>query len=92
MKDDKSEKHMRQSLFNLTFLVAANLLMGQEIRGPGILNVRDRVVFGYFIPPLPPDYTTPEDVVERLKLLEIHSDNEHPEFRRLVKMYRLERS
>ncbi|EXA32207.1 hypothetical protein FOVG_16578 [Fusarium oxysporum f. sp. pisi HDV247] len=87
-KYEKYEKNMRQSLFNLTFLVAANILIGQEINGPGILNVRDRVVLGYFIPPPPPEYATPDHVIEQLKVLEIYSDDEHPEFRRLLETYR----
>ncbi|CVL08863.1 uncharacterized protein FMAN_14100 [Fusarium mangiferae] len=89
---EKYEKNMRQSLFNLTFLVAANILIGREINGPGILNVRDRVVLGYFIPPPPPEYATPDHVIEQLKVLEIYSDDEHPEFRRLLETYRSERS
>ncbi|KAH7459663.1 hypothetical protein FOMA001_g19916 [Fusarium oxysporum f. sp. matthiolae] len=80
-KSEEYEKHMRQSLFNLTFLVAANILIGQEISGPGISNVRDRVALGCFIPPPSLDWITSEHVIKELKELGIYSDNEHPEVR-----------
>ncbi|KAK8096340.1 uncharacterized protein PG998_014208 [Apiospora kogelbergensis] len=79
---------LRERLFDATFVIAANALVGRRVSGLGMDSLRTGAKHGVYYTPSPDDFATPELIEQFRKMGLLTAEDELSEVDRLIESYR----